>query len=34
MTATDRPLHAALRACASGVFPTEAGVGLLIGHGT
>ena len=34
MTATDCPLHAALRACASGVFPTEAGVGLLIGHGT
>ncbi len=34
MTATDHPLHTALRACASGVFPTEAGVGLLIGHGT
>ena len=34
ITATDRPLHAALRASASGVFPTEAGVGLLIGHGT
>ena len=34
MTATDRPLHAALRACASGIFPTEAGAGLLIGHGT
>ena len=34
MTATDRPLHAALRACASGAFPPEAGVGLLISHGT
>ena len=34
MTATDHPLHAALRACASGAFPAEAGVGLLISHGT
>jgi len=34
MTATDHPLHAALRACASGAFPAEAGVGLLISHDT
>ena len=34
MTATDHPLHTALRACASGVFPAEAGVGLLISHDT
>jgi hypothetical protein len=34
MTAADRPLHAALRACASGIFPAEAGIGLLISHDT
>jgi hypothetical protein len=32
MTAAGRPLHAALRACASGAFPAEAGVALLISH--
>ena len=34
MTAAGRPLHAALRACARGVFPLEAGIELLIGHDT
>jgi hypothetical protein len=34
MTATAHPLHAALHACASGAFPAEAGVGLLISHDT
>lgn len=28
----DLPLHAALRACARGIYPLEAGVELLIGH--
>jgi hypothetical protein len=28
----DLPLHAALRACARGVYPLEAGIELLIGH--
>jgi hypothetical protein len=27
-------LHAALRACARGIYPLEAGTGLLIGHAT
>ena len=34
MTATNRPLHAALRASASGIFPLEAGTELLIGQDT
>ena len=34
MTAATGQLHQALRACAAGLYPAEAGVGLLIGHGT
>jgi hypothetical protein len=30
----DAALHAALRASAAGIYPSEAGTGLLIGHGT
>ena len=34
MTAATGQLHQALRACAAGLYPAEAGVGLLIGHDT
>jgi hypothetical protein len=34
MTAATGQLDQALRACAAGIYPAEAGVGLLIGHGT
>ena len=34
MTAAASQLHQALRACAAGIYPAEAGVGLLIGHDT
>jgi hypothetical protein len=34
VTAAASQLHQALRACAAGVYPTEAGVDLLISHGT
>ena len=32
MTAATSRLYQALRACAAGIYPAEAGVGLLIGH--
>jgi hypothetical protein len=34
VTAAAGQLQQALRACAAGIYPAEAGVGLLIGHGT
>jgi hypothetical protein len=34
VTAATGQLHHALRACAAGIYPTEAGVDLLIGHDT
>jgi hypothetical protein len=34
MTTATGQLHQALHACAAGLYPAEAGVGLLIGHGT
>ena len=34
MTAATGQLHQALRTCAAGIYPAEAGVGLLIGHDT
>jgi hypothetical protein len=34
VTAATGQLRQALRACAAGIYPAEAGIGLLIGHGT
>jgi hypothetical protein len=34
MTATSSQLHEALRACAAGIYPTQAGIELLISHDT
>jgi hypothetical protein len=34
VTAATGQLHQALRACAAGIYPAEAGVGLLTGHDT
>jgi hypothetical protein len=34
VTAAANQLHQALRACAAGIYPAQAGVGLLIGHDT